>query len=109
MKQLLPLIFTLLVIFVTAINALAEGTKEIMPGSVICKIYFKPLYRPYVFNLAVNKYGVTDNGNFTANRQPVYSGGAPPTTANGYKIFLNQPGISLFSNLPIPGSPLLKL
>jgi hypothetical protein len=79
------------------------------PDSVVCKVDFQPLFRPYAFNLAVNKYGITDNGNFTVDRMSVYSGGTPPALANGYKIFLNQPDTSLFRNSPVPASPTFKI
>jgi Secretion system C-terminal sorting domain len=77
--------------------------------SIICKVNFQPLFRPLAFNLAMTKYGVVNNVNWINDRRSIWSGGSgSPTFAGGYRIFLNQPDLTIFPNSVLPNSPVFK-
>jgi uncharacterized membrane protein len=77
--------------------------------SIICKVNFQPLFRPLAFNLAMTKYGVVNNANWINDRRSIWSGGSgSPSFAGGYRIFLNQPDLTIFPNSTLPNSPVFK-
>ena len=73
------------------------------PDSVVMKIDFEPGFRPIAYNIAVNNYGVANNGNWLVDRRSVNSATAP-SLANGYKIFLNDPDATIYPSGFVPGS-----
>ena len=73
------------------------------PDSVVMKIDFEPGFRPIAYNIAVNNYGVANTGNWLVDRRSVNSATAP-SLANGYKIFLNDPDVTLYPSGYVPGN-----
>jgi hypothetical protein len=71
--------------------------------SVVTKVDFEPGFRPLAYNFAVNNYGVNNSGNWLVDRQSRNDATAP-ALANGYKIFLSDPDISVYPSGAVPGN-----
>ncbi len=71
--------------------------------SVVTKIDFDPGFRPLAYNFAVNDYGVSNTGNWLVDRQS-RNDAAAPSLLGGYKIFLNDPDISVYPSGQVPGN-----
>jgi Secretion system C-terminal sorting domain len=69
--------------------------------SVVTKVDFEPGFRPIAYNMAVNNYGVTNTGNWLVDRQS-RNDVSLPSLAGGYKIFLNDPDVTLYPSGRIP-------
>lgn len=74
--------------------------------STVSKITFESGFFPIAYDVAINKYGVADNGNWEVDRRSVNSS-ASPSLPNGYKLFLNVPDNTIYSVPVIEGQPYL--
>ncbi|WP_298394846.1 DUF11 domain-containing protein, partial [Flavobacterium sp.] len=71
---------------------------------VILFIDFRPGFQPIAYNLAVNSYGVSPSGAYTTTRKSINTPFIP-ILSNGYKVFLNNPDITLYPVAAIPNPP----
>jgi large repetitive protein len=76
--------------------------------AVVNKVSFGTGFKPFGFELAMNKFGIVNNGNWLNDRISINSGSATPVLANGYKLFLNQPDASLYPAASLPAAPTLS-
>ena len=70
----------------------------------VVKIDLRSGFRPIAFNVAMNSYGVANNGNWLVDRNSRNDATAP-SLSNGYKIFLNQPDATIYPYASIPLQP----
>jgi Secretion system C-terminal sorting domain len=73
--------------------------------SVVTKIDFEPGFRPISYNMAVNNYGVANSGNWLVDRQS-RNDASLPSLADGYKIFLNDPDVTIYPSGIVPTATL---
>ncbi|MFY7739414.1 MAG: hypothetical protein ACOVQC_02755, partial [Flavobacterium sp.] len=71
---------------------------------VVLFVDFRPGFQPIAYNLAVNSYGVNPVGAYTTTRKSINTALIPALT-NGYKVFLNNPDVSLYPIAAIPSPP----
>lgn len=70
----------------------------------VLKIEMQNGFMPIAFDLAVNSYGVSRTGDWSVTRRSVNSATSPSLTG-GYKVFLSQPDINLFTDEGLPANP----
>lgn len=92
--------------FTPSINFSFEGDYYAYTSdSSVVRMNFQTGFRPLGYVLAMNKYGVVDNGDFVNDRASVYSGQNSPAFADGYEVFLAVPDTSIFRVVPPSAAP----
>jgi len=92
--------------FTPSINSSFEGDYYAYTSdSSVVRMNFQTGFRPFGYVLAMNKYGVADNGDFVNDRASVYSGQNSPAFADGYEVFLAVPDTSIFHVVPPSAAP----
>ncbi|MCF2443546.1 T9SS type A sorting domain-containing protein [Dyadobacter sp. CY345] len=69
----------------------------------ILKVTFEYGFKPIAYDIALNDYGVSNNGNWLEDRKSINSADSP-ALVGGYKLFLNSPERSLYPVTPITSS-----
>ncbi len=71
---------------------------------VVLRLTFQDGFEPVAYDLAVNRYGVTNVGPFAATRRSVNAVAAPPLP-DGFKLFFNKPDPVYYPIASVPALP----
>lgn len=72
--------------------------------STVASATFNDGFQPLAFVLYFNKYGVTNTGNFPADRKSTTSVGVAPSLP-GYEVFFNEPQADVYPRSAVPSAP----
>jgi uncharacterized repeat protein (TIGR01451 family) len=90
--------------FVSVLGNAAPIFRAYTDDRLVVQLEFNTGFQPIAYNVSVNSYGVRNSGNRVVDRRSV-NDLVSPSLPGGYKVFLNNPDVSLYPVTTDTGNP----